>query len=66
MNTCSFIIHFNQISMRAKGIFRVMSSKRSFSLVFQSTPLIPKASPNTKKLKTTCIESFRHFDTLGS
>ena len=33
---------------------------------FQSVPLTLEAFPNTKKLKRACIESFRHFDTLGS
>ena len=37
-----------------------------FSSTLQLAALTLKASPSTKKLRRACIESFRHFDTLGS
>ena len=73
MNTCSFIVHFKTISACSKvfveyiigfGELEEVSSSSSSSR--HLVPLDLEASPNTKKLKRACIESFQHFETLGS
>ena len=57
MNTCSFTIHFkiinacSKMSVKCIICFGEFEETFSFSFSFQSTPLTPKVSPNTKKLK---------------
>ena len=59
MVTCSFTVRFKRICACFEVFVEV-----AFSFEFAS--LTPETSPNTKKLKRARIESFRHFDTLGS
>jgi hypothetical protein len=68
-NTCSFIIHVKRINACYKVFVEcilVSSELEEVSSSFESEPLTPEASDNTKKLKRACIERFRHSDTLGS
>ena len=59
MVTCSITVRFKRICACFEVFVEVAFS-------FQFASLTPETSPNTKKLKRARIESFWHFDTLGS
>ena len=67
MNTCSFIIHFKKLNVCSKVFVEYMfcygelKEASSSSSSPQLAPLVSEASPNTKKLKRTCFESFRYL-----